>query len=125
MANLLNHYFVTVSSKVLGENHIRDHLYTVPPELIDFVSSKTVSNETFNIPLVTENFVRKELLNLNIKKSMGDDGIKGSFLRLCTSSILSSVTMLINESILTSEYPTAWKVAKVIALPKVGDNKGN
>ena len=31
--------------------------------------------------------------------------------------------MLINESILTSEYPTAWKVAKVIALPKVGDNK--
>ena len=67
MANLLHHHFVTVSSKVLGENHIRDHLYTVPPELIDFVSSKTVSNESFKIPLVTEDFVRKELLNLNIK----------------------------------------------------------
>jgi hypothetical protein len=119
MANLLNNHFATVSSKLLGPNNTNDK-YTVPAKLKDYIQRNKLSNEKFVIPPVSENFVKEQLLALNTKKSTGNDGINAGFLRLCTPSIVSTVTNLINDSIQTSVFPTAWKIAKVTALLKGG-----
>ena len=88
-----------------------------------FVTINQPVNNYFVIPNVTEEFVFKELRCLDSKKSMGDDGINADFLKMCTPSVVSYITKLINESIITSEYPSAWKIAKITALFKGGDDK--
>ena len=123
IAELLNNHFVTVSSKVLNNNQIENVVYNVPKKLKQFVTINQPVNNYFVIPNVTEEFVFKELRCLDSKKSMGDDGINAGFLKMCTPSIVSYITKLINESIITSEYPSAWKIAKITALFKGGDDK--
>ena len=98
-------------------------MYNVPEKLKQFVTINQPVNNYFVIPNVTEEFVFKELRCLDSKKSMGDDGINADFLKMCTPSIVSYITKLINESIITSEYPSAWKIAKITALFKGGDDK--
>ena len=123
IAELLNNHFVTVSSKVLNNNQIENVVYNVPKKLKQFVTINQPVSNYFVIPNVTEEFVFKELRCLDSKKWMGDDGINAGFLKMCTSFIVSYITKLINESIITSEYPSAWKIAKITALFKGGDDK--
>ena len=108
-------------------NEIKSKLNSLKPNICNdlnvSVNNFNNVNNYFVIPNVTEEFVFKELRCLDSKKSMGDDGINAGFLKMCTPSIVSYITKLINESIVTSEYPSAWKIAKITALFKGGDDK--
>ena len=96
--------------------------YLVPSILNKYVKSNQKSSKNFVIPPISEIFVENELKRLNVNKSTGDDGINVGFLQLCTPSVVSSVTLIINESIRTSVFPSAWKIAKVPVLHKSGSD---
>ena len=76
--------------------------------------------KSFNVSRVSEDFVYKELCNLNINKSTGIDGIKSKFLKDGANVIKSSITHIINLSIETGTVPDELKYAVVKPLFKKG-----
>ena len=122
MAELLNKHFVQISSKLLQEYIHKEEKYLVPSILKKYVKSNKKSSGKFVIPPISEIFVENEMKRLNVNKSTGDDYINVGFLQLCTPSVVSSLTLIINESIRTSVFPSAWKIAKVTALHKSGSD---
>ena len=67
---------------------------------------------------VDEDFIFKELANLNVSKSTGPDNIPARFLRDGASVLKIPVTYIVNLSINTSTVPSDLKQAKVIPLFK-------
>ena len=67
---------------------------------------------------VTENFVYKELCNLDPTKSTGIDGIKPRFLKDGARVITGAITHIINLSIETEKVPDMLKQAIVKPLYK-------
>lgn len=61
------------------------------------------------------------LLNLNIKKSAGSDGIPNAFLRRYAEQISGYLTKLFNLSITTGDTPSDWRIARVKPIYKKGD----
>ena len=58
---------------------------------------------------------------LKPKKSYGIDGITAEVLKLGADVLVVPLTYIINISIVTGNYPTNWKISKVIPLHKKGD----
>lgn len=51
-------------------------------------------------------------------KSVGVDGVSGKFLKLIFPYISDLIVHLINSVLTTSIFPTAWKTARVVPIPK-------
>jgi hypothetical protein len=64
--------------------------------------------------------IQKLLNSLKLKKACGIDGILIECLRHLPRRPLVHLTHLINHCIRLSHFPTPWKEAKMIALPKPG-----
>jgi hypothetical protein len=64
--------------------------------------------------------LQKLLNSLKLKKACGIDGIPNECLRHLSRRPLVHLTHLINHCIWLSHFPTSWKEAKVVALPKPG-----
>lgn len=73
---------------------------------------------SFNFVMVTELEVLDALLSIK-SDAIGADGISLRMIRLCCPYILRFITHLINFSIETNSFPSEWKTAHVIPLPKV------
>jgi hypothetical protein len=69
---------------------------------------------------VTSHFVLDQLLNLNLKKRTGLDGLSPRFLRDEASVIKEPVTHIVNLSILMETVPQELKNARVSPLFKKG-----
>lgn len=67
---------------------------------------------------VSEEFVKRQLDQLNVNKSTGLDNISARFLKDAASIIVKPVTFIVNLSITTSSVPEDFKLAKVISLYK-------
>ena len=68
--------------------------------------------------------VASMLLNLEIDKSNGPDGISARMLKHTASSIAPSVANLFNQSIRTGCFPDHWKLSNVVPIPK-SSTRGN
>ena len=56
-------------------------------------------------------------------KAPGFDKVPMSIIKDALPCILPIVTDIVNCSLLTSVFPTAWKISEVILLPKEGDHE--
>ena len=74
------------------------------------LSFNTVGNE----------YIRKTLINLDPRKSVGMDNISSLLLRLFAPSIAVEATHLINYFIWTQSIPTEWKSSNIIHVHKKG-----
>ena len=72
----------------------------------------------FDIPLITEDSVLKELQSLDIKKSTGLDGIGSKFLKISAKIISKPITYSFSQSITNCQFPSLFKQAKVIPIYK-------
>ena len=68
--------------------------------------------------LCTEDEILEMLLSLDTTKSSGPDGISATMLKQTAVSIAPGITKLMNLSISTSKFPTAWKTSSVVPVPK-------
>ena len=77
--------------------------------------------EQFHFRTVTANEVQAILMSIPSNKSPGHDKIPIKVYKDCLCSILPSITDLINTSLSSSVFPTAWKIAEVVPIPKTDD----
>ena len=117
----MNNFYLTIASKLQSQiNNVRKIYITSSLIFKNFYSSKGIMPKSFNVSRVSEDFVYKELCNLNINKSTGIDGIKSKFLKDGANVIKSSITHIINLSIETGTVPDELKYAVVKPLFKKG-----
>ncbi len=67
---------------------------------------------------LSEDEVRRELRNMNVRKEAGPDGITGRVLRSCADQLAGLFTSIFNESLATSVVPTSFKKSVIIPVPK-------
>jgi hypothetical protein len=72
--------------------------------------------------LCTEDVIFDLFASLDTTKSVGSDGISAKMLKCAAVSISSPLTSLCNLSISTGVFPSAWKQARIVPVPK-GTNK--
>ena len=115
IADAMNNYFCTVGEKLQGDSSAvrTDNFkkYLPPPSV-----------HSFYLCPVTEDEILREIKRLNPKKASGADNISGKILQICPEIFASNLCKIYNKCIEQSYYPTAMKIAKVIALYKKGEH---
>ena len=81
------------------------------------------TNITFKLKTVNAYVVNKILKDLKAKRSYGHDGITSEILKLGADVLKVPLTYIVNTSIKDSEYPSYWKISKMIALYKKRSRK--
>ena len=67
------------------------------------------------------------ITSLDTTKSTGADGVSAKMLKSTAPYIAKSLTNLFNTSLKSGKFPSDWKVARIVPIPKGGDpeNPGN
>ncbi|CAB4039973.1 Hypothetical predicted protein [Paramuricea clavata] len=81
------------------------------------------SQDLFSFRTVTSEEVRRVIASLPLNKAPGPDKINSRILKDCLPVILGPLTHIINCSITSRTFPTAWKEAEVIPIVKDGDHE--
>ena len=78
----------------------------------------------FDVDLISNDDVKRSLSQLNPKKASGHDKIPNSALKVLSNSdtFISCVTHLLNACLKLSYFPKAWKLAKILPIPKKGNS---
>ena len=74
--------------------------------------------ESFKFPLLSNNEVKKEIENLDTKKSLTYGSILATILKQCVNAYLPHLTNSINHSIQHSNFPQELKLSEVIPVYK-------
>ena len=124
IANIMNNYFINVTKtlnlkKQLGfgrsgvnefENHISiKMIHEKYPEILP---------ESFKFQFLSNNEVKKEIENLDTKKSSTYGSIPATILKQCVNAYLPHLTNSINYSIQHSNFPQELKLSEVIPVYK-------
>lgn len=121
-ANEFNFYFANVGKNTYSKTqeiiHGESESYTICENVISNVFSE---DSSFRPQPVDTDTVVLTIKSLNETSSVGSDGIPMKFLKDALSIIVSYITCIINTSIVTGVFPTAWKHSLVISLFKSGD----
>lgn len=87
-----------------------------------FHADKNVNNNTLVLQPLSEDFIYKELRNLNIDKSTGLDDIPARFLKNDAFYIKEPIMSIINKSVATGIVPEDFKKGRVKPLFKKGNS---
>ena len=85
----------------------------------EYYKNLNLKNE-FQFSIVSVESVHKILINFDITKSAGNDGVTGVFLKDGADILASPIAQLCNLSISTSSFPDNCKAAKLLPLYKKG-----
>ena len=77
----------------------------------------------FELPIITAEFVKKEIQNVSADKATGNDGISIKFLKLIfdISVVINSLIYIYNISLSSVCFPKEWKTARVKPIFKAGN----
>ena len=89
-----------------------------PPALVDSPES-----DRFRLYPVSCHEIQEIVTSFSSNKAPGSDKVSMSVFKDALPCILPIPTQIVNCSLLTSVFPTAWKKAEVIPLAKEGDHQ--
>ena len=112
IANKFNEFFANIGSKLAETIHNKNKNNTFNSYL------KNRSPHTFTFKLTSEEIVTKTINCFKAKRSAGYDSISTELLKLISPLIVRSLTVIINQSLITGIFPSKLKIAKVIPLYK-------
>ena len=119
VANFINKFFTTVASVLVSKLPLPMNVYSIDNDSFkNYYASKNIVPDSFKIKSVSEDFIYKELNNLNPHKSIGLDNIGPRFLKDGAEHLKKPVSFIVNLSIETSTVPNELKSARVTALHK-------
>lgn len=75
--------------------------------------------------IIAENDVLNQLLSLDVKKSCGPDNVPSIIYKRAAHIIVSPLTRLFNCCIVNRTFPSIWKEAHVVPVPKCSNAKLN
>ena len=113
LTDVFNSYFVNVASNL--EEPIIPSDFEI---LNEYVKSKIPLNTEFLIAPTNETYVNNFLSMLNLNKSTGIVNIGPKILKLSANVITPSHTFIVYKSIISGEFPSSWKEAKIKPLFK-------
>lgn len=105
-ASLFNEYFYSVFTKATS--------HPSPPN--DFNNPSAITEL-----IISDDEVLNVLLNLDISKATGPDGIPPIVLQRCALALYQPLCYLFNLSLQFSYLPSEWKIHKIIPVFKSGD----
>ena len=113
IVNLFNYNFVNIGDKYSTILSQTNHTFC-PIKLEQFIEKRAPPNNSFEIPLVSHQFVYNYIKDMKRNKSTGDDDISARFIKLAGPYIITdSIVKICNCSIKTGRFPDTWKVARV------------
>ena len=119
VANHFNNFFTTIASSLVSKLPKCTDIYGFTSDCFkSFYSCKNKEKKEIILKPVTEDFVYKQILNLNPVKSTGLDDIPARFIRDGAPVLKIPITYIVNLSITTATVPDDMKVARVKPLYK-------
>ena len=124
IVNIMNNYFINVTKTLnlkkqfvfgrSGVNEFENHIS------IKMIHEKypEILPESFKSQLVSNNEVKKDIENLDTKKSSTYGSIPATILKQCVNAYLPHLTNSINYSIQDSSFPQELKLSEVIPVYK-------
>ena len=79
--------------------------------------------EQFHLNIISSGEIERIILSMPSNKVPGIDNISVRVLKDCLAPILPVIASVINTSIETCKFPTTWKLAEVIPLPKTENHE--
>ena len=115
LADDLNTYFVNVGRDVAikATEMLSKFKLPIPDE-----EPHTICEDVFEFQLITASYVSQLIDELLLNKSPGIDKIPAKVVKDCKIHIVDQLANLINCSLQTCTFPSAWKLAEVIPLMK-------
>ena len=77
----------------------------------------------FYFTAITIQDIRNAFAKIKTAKSFGTDCISSYLLKLALPFIENSLTLLFNSSMETSQFPYAWKIARIVSVFKDGEKE--
>lgn len=111
MAEAFNEYFTSIGPSLSKE---------IPPTNVKPESYLKPTDKTFSLKAPSVTAVVKLLLEINVRKATGLDGIPCKLLKLAASIVGPSLSGIFKCSIETTIFPNEWKLAKVSPVFKKG-----
>ena len=105
---------------VLLNSYFHQCFNTLVPPLDDHWSHFNPSSFPAEL-LCTEDVVFDMIAELDYNKSSGSDDISARMLKGTATSVTPSLTRLFNLSLSSGYFPDAWKMARVVPIPKSTD----
>ena len=120
IAEALNNHFVTKTEKNIAEIEKVKLMSSEPVDCpsILFKQTSTSHCEPWSLQETTEEEVAKIIDNLNNSTGTGVDQISNKFIKLTKKEIAKPLTILINTSIRSGQFPSRWKLGLVTPLFK-------
>lgn len=131
-ANVLAYHFEEVHKKNLDigdpvyTNNVNQNVknqYEIIVPIVQY-NDQRIANPAFGydpqIHLTSVSNVVNIIKSRNNKKSSGNDNIPNSVIRKLGKRFHTTLTILFNQMYNIAYFPKAWKIAKVIAIPKPG-----
>jgi hypothetical protein len=96
------------------------------PSVMKISENNAINNE-LNSKHVSEEFVNKQINQLNVKKATGHNGISPKILKMAQQEITNPITKLVNKSIDSSIFPADLKQLRHLLYIKKNNalEKGN
>ena len=110
ICEVFNDYFFINVAKNIGTNSLPADEHH--PSILKIKENNKCSTP-FHFKDVDETFIGKQIDRLGSKKATGCDGISAKLLKLAKPSIVTPVTIMVNHSFRTSEFPDPLKLAQV------------
>ncbi len=111
----MNNHFCTVGKK------LAEKMESTPNQLINGEYEVNTEDKHFDFKPIVFKDVRTAMAEIKTSKGHGIDQIASYFLKLACPWIEMSLAYIFNNSLQTSTFPDAWKVAKVTPIFKSGD----
>ena len=122
LANEFNEFFTSVGARAAAESKRLASVNALPEYKAP--SANTIFHlEEFRFRAVTTFEVRKIIVSFPSNRAPGMDKLHMSVIKDALPVILPVLTELINRSLLTSVFPSAWKESVVIPILKEGDHE--
>ena len=122
--DVLNDFFVSVAPETLKKlqtTHIDESVYDIPDELKTFCNRQNPDSAIFSIPMLAVHEVGKLISKMDEKKSVGLDSVNVQLLKLSLPYTVEPLTYIYNLCIQKDTFPSGFKTAKVIPIPKTKD----
>ena len=103
--NQFNEHFLSVANSITKTLKANPDEYIPSKELNDFCASRLETNTSFHIPTLSVNEVKKIIMNLKSKKTIGSDGISTPILKISLPYIADSLTYIYNLCIIKKHIP--------------------
>ena len=128
IAEIMNKYFVNITKTLRlkrSKKYETNDIDILTSQFKGYVSIKKIKlsypeivPDTFNFTFVSPEDVKKEIMNLNVKKSSSSKAIPAKILKRSVHIYLPFLTICINHSFFANKFPDELKQSEVIPLCK-------